>query len=740
MMNYNGSVKKQLWKNKKYALSALITALALLAAVILAAPVRAEGMGEGQASWSEPAPSAALTEQETAGGQEEASSALPAEEPAPTEETAQPTPPQDPIPETGEIPLDAAHFPDPAFRAFLAAYDADGSGGFSEEERMGITRLDLRNKGIASLEGIGAFPSLTCLNCIGNSLKALPMEQLTGLTSLLCNENALTELDLSQTPGLKVLHCHDNLITSLDLSHLPALWELACGDNPFTSLDLSHNPELAWFLYMGGPLETLTLSGNEGLIDLWCAYSRVSRLDLSQAPNLELLGLENSRFTYLDLSANPKLTQVLAARNLLLAVDMGSAAPQMDLSDQQPLEIQMGEGRTSFDLASLGLPIDPACLSQPEGARLKGTLLEDIPPEGTVRYRYTQGAASFTASLRFHVSNGWLEPLTLEDWTYGQPAHTPHSDAQFGEPVYTYSDSPDGTFTAQVPSGAGTWFVKASVPPTEGHAGLEDVREFHILKAEPPYTLPTGLTAPYGSTLGSLSLGEGFSWKLPDQRVGSVGQKNFAALFTPEDTQNYLTLENLSIPVLVTPRQAQDSWVSPVNSLQDAEALTVRDGQDILRRGVDYIVESSQKGDQVVLTILFQGNYQGKVLRQYTLAPSLPGQWEEDRQESLPPSALQPLPGPGLTTAPQQPAVTPQPTAAPGKPQTGENTGLAAQKPDRPVTPTPTVTPPPGQPEGTESRPPVFLWWLILLILVLSLTLAAALLLRQREEEEPPEE
>ena len=172
MMNYNSSAKKQLWKNKKYALSALITALSLLTAVILAAPVRAEGMGEGQASWSETAPSAALTEQETAAGQEEASSALPAEEPTqpapetpapepPTPEpsaqpeepfspeTAQPTPPQDPIPETGEIPLDAAHFPDPAFRAFLTAYDADGSGSFSEEERMGITRLDLRNKGIA---------------------------------------------------------------------------------------------------------------------------------------------------------------------------------------------------------------------------------------------------------------------------------------------------------------------------------------------------------------------------------------------------------------------------------------------------------------------------------------------------------------------------------------------------------------------------------------------------------------
>ena len=40
MMNYNSSAKKQLWKNKKYALSALITALSLLTAVILAARLR----------------------------------------------------------------------------------------------------------------------------------------------------------------------------------------------------------------------------------------------------------------------------------------------------------------------------------------------------------------------------------------------------------------------------------------------------------------------------------------------------------------------------------------------------------------------------------------------------------------------------------------------------------------------------------------------------------------------------
>ena len=39
-----------------------------------------------------------------------------------------------------------------------------------------MTRLDVRNKGIRSLEGISCFSNLTYLNCIGNALSELPLE------------------------------------------------------------------------------------------------------------------------------------------------------------------------------------------------------------------------------------------------------------------------------------------------------------------------------------------------------------------------------------------------------------------------------------------------------------------------------------------------------------------------------------------------------------------------------------
>lgn len=380
-----------------------------------------------------------------------------------------------------EIPLDESHFPDPAFRNIVRAYDTDGSGGLSTAEAAAVTRMDIRSKGIQSLEGIGAFPNLTYLNCIGNALTRIPLQELPNLTQLLCNENQITSLDLAQVPELTLLHCHDNRLAVLDVSPLPHLQELACGDNPFTTLDLSHNAELAYLLYLGGPLQTLTLSHNDALVDLWCSYSLVSQLDLAQAPNLELLGVDRCDLTGLDISHNPKLTSVMAGDNKLLALRTGENAPSISLADQRPVDIALPLGETTYDLAALDLAPDAACISDLTGAELSGSVLTGLQDGSVVTYRYTQGGASFTATLQFHSGNTWLEPLTIGDWTYGETARQPHADALYGEPVYEYGASADGIFTAQTPTEAGTWFVRATVQPDDGHSSMTDVVEFHIL-------------------------------------------------------------------------------------------------------------------------------------------------------------------------------------------------------------------------------------------------------------------
>lgn len=650
------------------------------------------------------------------------------------------TPSELTAPQSG-VPLDETSFPDPAFLACVLAFDTDGSGTLSDAECAAVTRLDVRGKGITSLEGVGFFPELTYLNCIGNDIAQLPLEHLSRLTNLLCNENSLTSLDLSQTPALEVLHCHDNLLTALDVSALPHLRELACGDNPFTSLDVSHNPELAYLLYLGGPLRTLTLSGNDALVDLWCSYSLVSELDLAQAPNLEILSVERSDLRCLDLSANAHLTEVMAADNLLLAVNAGQSIPNLDLSAQRPVEVQIAAEDTSFDLARLGVPIDAACISDVTGAQLSGTVLTGISDGATVTYRYTDGAASFTATLLFRVSNAWLEPLTMEDWTYGEPAHAPHADAQYGQPTYLYSDSPDGAFTSDVPTDAGTWYVKATVAADADHAGLEAVQEFHILKAQPACTIPTDLSAVYGSTVGSIQPGTGFVWKTPAQLVGSVGTKSFAARFIPADTENYLTADGLEIPVRVTPKQASDSWVSAVTNAQNAACLTVRDGATTLREGVDYTLSTKESGGKVTITVTFLGNYTGTVLRSYTVPASSAAQ---PPAASSQPSAQ--TGGQGSASAKPLPQKPPASSSAASS--SAAQSASSGEEQGKPLTSSSSSSRP--EPAGSASSdaqtdsgtliPRACIWWLLFLLLVLLLLAVLFLLLKNRRGPDDPDD
>lgn len=706
---------------------------------------------------------------------------LPAEEPLPTEtplpveepptaeevpaepatpENALPAPLDVPstatVPADAGVPLDSAHFPDAAFLGSIRKLDTDGDGVLSPAECDAVTSLDVRSKGIASLEGIGCFTRLTYLNCIGNELTSLPLEQLPGLTRLLCNENQLTTLDLAQVPGLQLLHCHDNRLTALDVSPLTQLQELACGHNLFTSLDLSGNKSLAYFLYLGGPLQTLTLSGNDGLLHLWCSYSLVSQLDLAQAPNLEQLGIERSDFSYLDLSANAKLTDVLAGNNLLLAVRMGDASPAITLAGQRPVTVQLAEGQTTYDLNDLGVPLALDCISDVTGAQLTGSVLSGLQDGSVVTYRYTDGTADFTATLQFSVSNGWEEPLTLEDWTYGQPANTPHAQAEYGQPLYSYSATADGIFTEQVPDQAGTWYVKAVVPPTEGHAGLEAITEFHILKAQPDYTIPTGLTAVYGSTLAAVDPGTGFAWQTPDQKVGDVGTRTFAADYHPADQQNYTSVEGLAIPLQITPKPASQLWVSPVTNEQEAAGLTVKDGTEVLQQDKDYTVTRQEKNGRVVLTLTFRGNYEGTILRDYSAAQTLPAASPQPAAPAPPAATARPVqppqsPAPETVAAAESQAVEntirqtePQPTAAPQT--TPAPTATPSVTGEELPAPTPgPATPEPAQPEEgeAESEVParthtVWLWWLLLLLLVV--LLAVLYLLRTRREEPTDQE
>ena len=65
---------------------------------------------------------------------------------------------------------------------------------------------------------------------------------------------------------------------------------------------------------------------------------------------------------------------------------------------------------------------------------------------------------------------------------------------------------------------------------------------------------PSNLTAIYGQTLKEVSLTSGFTWQdAADTKVGTVGRHEFLATFTPQDTNNYNTIQNIKLTITVSP-------------------------------------------------------------------------------------------------------------------------------------------------------------------------------------------
>ncbi len=82
-----------------------------------------------------------------------------------------------------------------------------------------------------------------------------------------------------------------------------------------------------------------------------------------------------------------------------------------------------------------------------------------------------------------------------------------------------------GTYTASITIGGATVSV-----------------DFTIAKADPTYSVPTGLTASCGQTLADVILSGGWAWVDSTQSVGAEGENQFDATFTPTDTTNYNTV------------------------------------------------------------------------------------------------------------------------------------------------------------------------------------------------------
>ena len=231
--------------------------------------------------------------------------------------------------------------------------------------------------------------------------------------------------------------------------------------------------------------------------------------------------------------------------------------------------------------------------------------------------RYESSVMNFRTNGQ--SANEWTQELSITDWRYGETANAPSASAKYGDVVYTYSTEENGTYTSEVPQAAGTYYVKATVAATEQYTGLEAVKEFHIEKAIPEFTVPTGLTMVYGDTLESVELPEGFHWYDSTELSGPVGEKEMYVYFVPADTDNYYEYEQIRVTITVQAKDLSGLKLDGIDKNTDLDKYEIKDGDTVLVKDTDYTISAVTEGDNVTVTVEFIGNYTGTTQAKYSL-------------------------------------------------------------------------------------------------------------------------
>ena len=198
-----------------------------------------------------------------------------------------------------------------------------------------------------------------------------------------------------------------------------------------------------------------------------------------------------------------------------------------------------------------------------------------------------------SATLNFVISqatNAWTEELSITGWTYNEKVSSPTAKAQFGDVTFTYSSEENGTYTNEVPVNAGTYYVKATVTGTENYTGLESAPvAFEIAKAIPTYEKVTGLVLGQGQPLSKIELPEQFKWVDETMTADELGTHTFKAVYTPEDTANYQTIEvEIEVEVVPTPVElnhvptisASDKTITVGDKFEPLKDVTSTDKED----------------------------------------------------------------------------------------------------------------------------------------------------------------
>lgn len=438
------------------------------------------------------------------------------------------------LPKTGEVAIDKANFPDDVFRQYVSDnFDTVKDGVLSLDEISKITGIFVNGEtDIKSLKGIEYFTALQALYCNSTGITDLDVSNNTNLLYLYCHNTGISSLDVSNNTFLEDLRCFDTGITTLDVTNNPHLSKLFCYETKITTLNVSNNTLLTQLYCYSTGITSLDISHNNALTLLSCSYTPLAWLNLGTKDfsgafyktdsNINIHVTDGS-FNIADMfeGIDPKKIDVKSVTGAIYNEETGIISgyalgePLTYTYDcgtvqgtRQTLKVTLNlhkSDRTiqitgNLDMTYTGKPIvNPSVNSTGSKGAVTFTyekkngsaweVLSDMPTDAG-RYRiqahlsgddFNNEAVSEKKEFTItQATNSWKNELTIADWTYGRQSNTPTATAQFGNPMFTYSDSKTGTFTSDVPVNAGTWYVKALVAGTDNYTGLESIHAFTI--------------------------------------------------------------------------------------------------------------------------------------------------------------------------------------------------------------------------------------------------------------------
>lgn len=186
-----------------------------------------------------------------------------------------------------------------------------------------ITGMNLANRNIDELTGIGYMVNLRNLNISNNNIDVLTLSENILLEHLNCSDNLLTEIDVQHLENLRTLNCFGNSINSIDVSNNFLLETLICSNNGLSNLVPSAN--INYLDATFNDLEELDISQCENLEEIGLTNNNLETINLDGNPILKTLEISNNKVNQIDTSNCPELISLHASHNNIEAVDVSQS-------------------------------------------------------------------------------------------------------------------------------------------------------------------------------------------------------------------------------------------------------------------------------------------------------------------------------------------------------------------------------------------------------------------------------